>query len=130
VGGVKVYNDTTSTTPDATRAALHALDAGSQNIVLIMGGSDKQLDMNTLLYEIPQYAKRVILLSGTGTNAVLAFLPDASVFDDLKNAVDEAFRAAEPGDTILFSPAFASFGMFKNEYDRGDQFNAIVASHG
>ena len=129
VQGVKVYNDTTATTPEATLAALKALDTGAKDIVLIMGGSDKTLDMNALLYEIPDRAKRVILLAGTGTDRVLEFLPGASVFDDLGKAVAEAFRAAGPGDRILFSPAFASFGMFKNEYDRGDQFNVLVQSH-
>lgn len=129
-GGVKIYNDTNSTTPEATLVALQALDMGTKNIVLIMGGSDKSLDMNKLLYEIPNHTKRVILLTGTGTNRVLEFLPGASVFDDFGNAVREAFAAAGPGDTILFSPAFASFGMFKNEYDRGDQFNALVQKYG
>lgn len=124
--GVKVYNDTTATTPDATLAALRALDTGGKNIVLIMGGADKELDMNTLLYEIPNCTQRVILLAGTGTNRVLEFLPSASVFDDLKKAIAEAFVWAKSGDIILFSPAFASFGMFKNEFDRGDQFNALV----
>ena len=124
--GVKIYNDTTATTPEATLAALKVLDTGAKNIVLIMGGADKDLDMNALLYEIPNYTKRVILLTGTGTNRILEFLPEASVFDNLGKAVAEAFLATGPGDTILFSPAFASFGMFKNEYDRGDQFNALV----
>ena len=129
---MKVYNDTTATTPEATLAALKALNVGftKPNIILIMGGADKDLDMNTLLYEIPNYTKRVILLAGTGTNRVLEFLPGASVFDDFKKAVDEAFVGAVPGDIILFSPAFASFGMFKNEYDRGDQFNALVQTYG
>ena len=130
VNGVKVYNDTTATTPEATLAALHALTPHTSSleprIILIMGGADKDLDMNTLLYEIPNHAKRVILLAGTGTNRVLEFLPGASVFDDLAKAVREASASAVPGDIILFSPAFASFGMFKNEYDRGDQFNALV----
>ncbi len=124
--GVKIYNDTTSTTPEATLAALAALDTGRRNIVLIMGGADKGLDMNGLLYKIPEHTKRVILLAGTGTNRVLEFLPGASVFDDFKKAVDEAFLATESGDVILLSPAFASFGMFKNEYDRGEQFNTLV----
>lgn len=127
---VKVYNDTTATTPEATLAALRALDTGAKNIVLIMGGADKDLDMNALLFEIPKHAKRTILLAGTGTNRVLEFLPEASVFDDLSKAVQEAFLAAGPGDIILFSPAFASFGMFKNEYDRGDQFVALVHTIG
>ncbi|MFA6503272.1 MAG: UDP-N-acetylmuramoyl-L-alanine--D-glutamate ligase [Candidatus Paceibacterota bacterium] len=128
VGGIKIYNDTTATTPEATLVALRALDTGAKNIVLIMGGADKDLDMNALLYEIPNHVKRTILLTGTGTNRILEFLPDASVFDTLKNAVVEAFASATDGDIILFSPAFASFGMFKNEYDRGDQFNALVQS--
>jgi len=132
--GVKIYNDTTATTPEATLAALKALvrppDVGHNmsNIILIMGGADKDLDMNALLYEIPNRVKRTILLSGTGTSRVLEFLPEASVFDDLAKAVREAIAAAESGDIILFSPAFASFGMFKNEYDRGDQFNALIQS--
>jgi UDP-N-acetylmuramoylalanine--D-glutamate ligase len=128
VAGVKVYNDTTATTPDATIAALKALDNGSRNIVLIMGGADKNLDMTPLLAEMPQRAKRVIMLAGTGTSRVLQWLPEASVYDSLEAAVAEAFKAAVPGDTVLFSPAFASFGMFKNEFDRGDQFNALVAN--
>lgn len=124
--GVKVYNDTTSTTPEATLAALAALDPA--RTILIMGGADKDLDMNALLSKLAG-VKRVVLLAGTGTSRVLEFIPNASVFDDFDNAVNEAFASAEQGDTILFSPAFASFGMFKNEYDRGDQFNALVKSY-
>lgn len=129
VDGVKVYNDTTATTPEATLAALAALsDVGSRrsHIILIMGGADKGLDMNALLFEISNHVKRTILLAGTGTNRILEFLPEASVFDDLAKAMTEAFVGAVPGDIVLFSPAFASFGMFKNEYDRGDQFNSLV----
>lgn len=123
IKGVKVYNDTTATTPEATLAALAAI--GTEHTILIMGGADKGLDMNTLLL-ILAGVKRVILLAGTGTSRVLEFIPNASVYDTLEVAVAEAFSSATSGDTILFSPAFASFGMFKNEYDRGDQFNALV----
>lgn len=123
VNGVKVYNDTTATTPEATLAALAALDPA--HTVLIMGGADKNLDMNALLLKLAE-VKRVILLAGTGTSRVLEFIPNASVFDTLESAVKEAFSAAEPDDNLLLSPAFTSFGMFKNEYDRGDQFNSIV----
>ncbi len=124
--GVKIYNDTTATTPEATLVALSALDPAQT--ILIMGGADKGLDMNALLVKLPE-VKRVILLAGTGTSRVLEFISGASVFDDLEKAVNEAFASAREGDIILFSPAFASFGMFKNEYDRGDQFNALVNSH-
>lgn len=126
VNGVKIYNDTTATTPDATLAALAAL--GTENVIVIAGGSDKNLDMNALLLKL-QEVKRVILLAGSGTSRILEWLPTASVYDSLPPAVEEAFKSASPGDIILFSPAFTSFGMFKNEYDRGDQFNALVKAH-
>src|SRR3989344_8503529 len=93
VRGIKIYNDTTATTPEATLAALDALN---KNIILIAGGADKGLNMNKLLLEIPKHAKRVILLAGTGTARVLEFLPGASVFSDLESAVKEAFKIAEP----------------------------------
>ncbi len=125
VRGVKIYNDTTSTTPEATLAALSAL--GTENTIVIAGGTDKNLDMNALLLKLAE-VKRVILLSGTGTNRILEWLPTASVYDSLSAAIAEALVSAVPGDVILFSPAFTSFGMFKNEYDRGDQFNSLVHS--
>jgi UDP-N-acetylmuramoylalanine--D-glutamate ligase len=123
LNGVKIYNDTTATTPEATLAALRAV--GTKNTILIMGGADKNLDMNALLMEA-QKVKRLILLAGTGTSRILEWLPEASVFDSLEAAVTEAAHGAVDDDNILFSPAFASFGMFKNEYDRGDQFNELV----
>ncbi|HEX7651710.1 MAG TPA: UDP-N-acetylmuramoyl-L-alanine--D-glutamate ligase [Candidatus Paceibacterota bacterium] len=124
--GVKIYNDTTATTPEATLAALKALDDGSGNVILIMGGADKGLNMRELIDAIPLHAKRVIMLAGTGTSLVNMFLPDASVYGDLDHAVEEALLTAGAGDVILFSPAFASFGMFRNEYDRGDQFMSVL----
>lgn len=125
-GGVKIYNDTTATTPEATLAALEALEAP---VILIMGGADKGLDMKELLAAIPAYAKRVILLSGSGTERIRGSMPDAPVYDTLKDAVADAFAHAAAGDSILFSPAFTSFGMFKNEYDRGDRFIALIQTY-
>ncbi len=126
VNNVAIYNDTTATTPEATLAALRAVSSKGKRPILIMGGHDKGLDMHELLTEVPRLAKRVILLTGTGTERILPFLEDASVYDTLKPAMEEALRYALPGDAIVFSPGFASFGMFVNEYDRGDQFNALV----
>lgn len=128
VKGVKVYNDTTSTTPEATLAALAALNDGHRmSIILIMGGTDKGLDMSALIAKLPD-VKKVILLAGTGTDRIKKRLSNCMIYHTISDAVQEAFGAVEAGDAILFSPAFASFGMFKNEYDRGDQFNAIVQS--
>lgn len=123
VHGVKIYNDTTSTTPEATLAALAAL--GTAKTVVIAGGTDKHLELGALVAKLKE-AKRVILLAGSGTERVKGELPDAAVYGALMPAVEDALAHAESGDTVLFSPAFTSFGMFKNEFDRGDQFNAIV----
>lgn len=123
--GVKIYNDNNATTPEATLAALRAL-GDAKNIILIMGGSDKGLDMSALLYEIAQRCKRVILLPGAGTDRITPLMQDFSLYGTMQDAVRESYQSAEPGDIILFSPAFASFGLFKNEYDRNDQFLAAI----
>ncbi len=125
IKGVKVYNDNNATSPIATLAGLEAV-AEEKNVILIMGGSDKKLDMSSLLHAIPQYAKEVILLAGTGSDIVRPELPEAIPANTLAEAVATAFDRAESGDVILFSPAFASFGMFKNEYDRNDQFVSLI----
>ncbi len=125
VKGVKYYNDTTATTPEATIAALRALGEEG-DIILISGGSDKGLDMTALVHEIPKYTKAVFLLAGTGTEKIKHELPNSVEVKDLKKTVLLAKKLATKGDIILLSPAFASFGMFKNEYDRGEQFNKIV----
>ena len=126
IDGIKIYNDNNSTTPEATIAALRALDEGKKRVVLIMGGSDKGLDANRLLCEVAKTCKRVILLAGSGTDRIVPAMSDYSIFDDLSAAIHEAVISAQAGDVILFSPAFASFGMFKNEYERNDRFVSII----
>jgi UDP-N-acetylmuramoylalanine--D-glutamate ligase len=120
--GIKIYNDNNATSPDATIAALKALE---KNIILIIGGADKNLDMTKLVEEIPKHTKEVVWLAGTGTDKMPG---NKKIFNSLKEAVQKAVEVGSPGDIILFSPAFASFGMFKNEYDRNDQFVEIVTN--
>jgi UDP-N-acetylmuramoylalanine--D-glutamate ligase len=128
--GVKIYNDTNSTTPDAAVVALRSLcDDNKKNLILIAGGADKNLDMTSLVNEIPKYCKNVVFLSGTGTDKLLNNFPQLNKFvvcHDIKSAVNTALTLTSRGDSLVLSPAFASFGMFKNEYDRGDQFVALV----
>jgi len=132
--GIKIYNDTTATTPTATLAALRALTEGNDNrkIILIMGGSDKQLDATELIQALPQYCRAAVLLAGTGSDKIEAdFLKlkrqlPVKKARTLKTALKKAMEQARAGDIVLFSPAFASFGMFKNEYDRGDKFNRLL----
>lgn len=128
LNGVDIYNDTNSTTPDATLVALDAIQKEGKNPILIMGGADKQLDMSPLVARLP-HLKKVVLLQGTGTEQIRKmFGAELAVHDNLSSALAAALEGATSEDAVLFSPAFASFGMFKNEYDRGDQFIALVNS--
>jgi UDP-N-acetylmuramoylalanine--D-glutamate ligase len=132
---IKIYNDTCSTTPDATLVGLKALSSNlnapkGPKIVLIMGGTDKNIDTTRLTDSIAKYAKAVILIPGTGSDKVREILRKKIIkfyeSDTLKSAVSIAFKLSQKGDTILFSPAFASFEMFSNEFDRGEKFLKIV----
>jgi UDP-N-acetylmuramoylalanine--D-glutamate ligase len=132
--GINIYNDTNATTPDATLAGLRAFGT-MKNVVLIMGGADKNLDMGHLFLDIPVYAKAVVTLPGTGTDKIKKDIENLTKDNikvaftaSLKEAVSQAVAFARKGDNIVFSPGFASFGLFKNEYDRGEQFNEIIKS--
>jgi UDP-N-acetylmuramoylalanine--D-glutamate ligase len=74
--------------------------------------------------------KAVVLVEGTATDKLLALLGDnvAGPYGRFRDAVETAASLASPGDAVLLSPGCASFGMFVNEFDRGDQFNEIVRS--
>jgi UDP-N-acetylmuramoylalanine--D-glutamate ligase len=130
VDGVQFVNDATATTPDATLAALAVFD---EPVVLIAGGADKELDFGPLgraIREAGDRIRAVILLDGSATDKLAAAIGQKVVgrFDNLQAAVVRAKELAAPGDVVLLSPGCASFGMFRHEFDRGDQFNAIVRS--
>lgn len=124
--GVEIYNDTTSTTPEASLSALRSFENKRGKIILICGGSDKSLNMDTFVNYAKKVCKEIILLKGTGTDKIRPKLKNKLVFDKLEDALRLALITSKKGDVILFSPAFASFGMFKNEYDRGDEFNRLL----
>lgn len=133
INGVEIYNDNSSTTPDATIAALKAIgDSKKPNIVLIIGGDNKSLDMSKLLRVIPKFCSKVVLFKEKGTDLIREKVfkmkkVEACEEEGLSNTVKRAFQIAKKGETILYSPAFSSFGKyFTNEYDRGDQFLKIV----
>ncbi|MFZ2150203.1 MAG: UDP-N-acetylmuramoyl-L-alanine--D-glutamate ligase [Minisyncoccia bacterium] len=123
IHGVEIYNDTNATTPDATMAALNSFD---KKVVLIMGGMNKELSAKKLDAILHQKTKKVILLPGSGALQVKNPKINLKKSKDLKGALEIALEDAQKGDVVLFSPAFASFNMFKNEYDRGEQFMKIV----
>jgi UDP-N-acetylmuramoylalanine--D-glutamate ligase len=126
--GVQFINDTAATTPDATLAALSTVD---RPVVLLAGGADKELDFSRLGEALAQPdtpVKAVVLLEGSATGKLAAVVGSklAGRFANFRDAVHHAAGLASPGDMVLLSPGCASFGMFANEFDRGDQFNAIV----
>lgn len=127
IHGVKVYNDNNATTPFATETGLKAV-ANGKNVILIAGGAYKEVDPSSLIDPIAHYCKKVVLLTGTGTDKLKDQI-ECDVYDSLNKAVEVAVQASAPGDVLLFSPGFASFGMFKNEYDRNDQFVKLIESY-
>jgi len=127
--GISWYNDSAATIPQAVDEALKAF---STPVILITGGTDKNIDFAPFR-SIFSKAKKLILLSGTGTEKLLPYLENENVSylgpcDDLSCAVSHAIQSAEFGDTILLSPGCTSFGMFANEFDRGRKFKEAVLS--
>lgn len=124
-----IYNDNNSTTPDATVAGIDALleSKDTEDVVLICGGSDKGLDTDKLEQAIARHVKFTVLVPGSGTDELRFKLygNEAVEVDDadtVKEALETALEHSSPGDAILFSPGFASFGSFSNEYERNDAF--------
>ncbi|MDR2419051.1 MAG: UDP-N-acetylmuramoyl-L-alanine--D-glutamate ligase [Treponema sp.] len=127
VAGIRFYNDTTATIPEAVVAALEAFEAP---LVLVCGGADKNIDYSPLV-QTAFKAKAIILLAGTSTDKLRVLLdqvglPYQGPFDALDSAIRASFSAAEAGDVVVLSPGAASFGMFKNEFDRGCQWKDAV----
>lgn len=132
VAGVKFYNDSAATNPTATQMAIKSF---SQPLVLIMGGADKNLDFVTLIKTAQKQKnlKAIILLAGSATDKIKAEIKKQALkttifgpFDKLLPAVTMSYQVAKADDIVLLSPAAASFNMFKNEFDRGNQFKKII----
>ena len=133
IDGVRYINDTTATAPAAAIAAIETFAPSAQGLVLIAGGADKSLDFSEMAGVIAAKVKRLILLEGTATDKLAAAAQVAGAqkiiagrFDNLSAAVERAKNVARSGDVVLLSPGCASFGMFANEFERGEQFKEIV----
>jgi UDP-N-acetylmuramoylalanine--D-glutamate ligase len=106
------------------------VEAFDQPIVLVTGGTDKNLDFSPLVTAAAK-AKAIILLAGTGSDKLTSLLTGEEIryqgpFDNVDAAVRAALNTAKPGDTVVLSPGCASFGMFLNEFDRGRQWKEAV----
>lgn len=129
---IPVYNDSTSTTPDATAAAIEAM--ASKNILLIAGGEDKKMEYAELAKRIKQNVAYLCLLKGSASDKLLQELkkikyPNSKYtanIESLQQAWQIATENLENKDKILFSPGGASFNMFVNEFDRARQFDKVI----
>lgn len=129
--GIKIYNDTAATSPNATIQALKSLP----NSILICGGVNKDLPYQQLAEAIHQYTKAVFFLEGTATDEILAKMTEIGhqsahkiqgIYTDLEKLMKDVKDITKPKDIILFSPGAASFNLFQNEFDRGRKFNEAV----
>lgn len=131
VKGVRYYNDSFGTTPETAQVAVEAFDSP---IILIAGGSDKGVPFDNLAQSIADSnVKTIIAIGVTGpviAEKVRALNDKIEVIEGLetmKDVVNKAHAIATAGDIVLLSCASASFGMFKNYKDRGEQFNQAVS---
>lgn len=132
IDNVKWYNDSASSSPTRTLSGLNAFD---EDIILIAGGYDKNLDYEPLAKPIVEKVKGLILIGQTA----------GKIFDSVKKELEEqnknldiymcenlgetvtlAKKISKPGSVVLFSPASASFDMFKDFADRGNKFKKLV----
>lgn len=132
IDGVKWYNDSIGTSPTRTIAGLHSFD---ERIVLIAGGYDKHLDYTPIAKPIIEKVDSLILIGDTAPKIFDAVKEEAEkqgkniniyMCDEFKNIVLVAKKVAKPGQIVLFSPASASFDLFKNFEERGEKFKELV----
>ena len=135
--GLTVINDSAATSPEATLAALEKFKH-TENLILITGGTDKQLEFKALAKKIkttiPQ--KNLCILEGSATKKLIGelkkinyFKKEPRIFENLQSiiqSIDVLTSNRSSLITVLFSPGAASFEKFKNEFDRGKKFNELV----
>ena len=131
VKGVKYFNDTTATMPEATITAINTFLEGFPNsrIILICGGQNKGLKYKDLATKIGERVDEVIMLPGTASEKIKEGLGGYTRLHEvstMRDAVRKAKELAEKNDVVILSPAAASFNLFKNEFDRGEQFVKAV----
>ncbi|MDL2237346.1 UDP-N-acetylmuramoyl-L-alanine--D-glutamate ligase [Christensenellaceae bacterium OttesenSCG-928-K19] len=127
VNGVTFINDSKGTNPDAT---LNAVNAMEKPTILILGGYDKQSDFRALFEGFTPYIKAVVVLGATA-NKIIRSAQDAGYENYIRatgfeDAVLKAYSMAGEGEVVLLSPACASWDMFKDFEERGDEFKRIV----
>jgi len=127
VNGVKYYNDSKGTNPDATIKAIEAMITPT---VIIAGGYDKKSEYDEMLETFGDTIKHMVTLGATAPKieecALKHGFKNFTRVESLKDAVIECSKVAESGDAVLLSPACASWDMFKSYEERGELFKEYV----
>ena len=128
IGGVNYYNDSIATTPERTLAGIRSF---AEPVVLLLGGRDKHLPLAELAREAQTRCRAAVLFGESADKLAdaLAAAGSLQVFrvETLEEAVEAASTVAQPGDTVLLSPACTSYDAYENFEQRGDHFRALVA---
>lgn len=132
INGVTYINDSAATHPESTTAALHSFKAPK---ILILGGSRKGVSFDSLAEEITKNNVKAVILIGQTTAEIKTSLKKAGFkgvvkggLEDMISIIRAASALATKNDIVLLSPACASFGLFANYKDRGEQFKKAVNS--
>ena len=126
VRGVRYVNDSKATNVDACWYALESMDSPT---ILIIGGKDKGNDYNEIKSLVQKKCRALVYLGADNTQLHNFFdglgIPVRDTHS-MADCVEACYELAQPGDTVLLSPCCASFDLFKNMEDRGDQFKNLV----
>ncbi|MDU5362900.1 MAG: cyanophycin synthetase, partial [Finegoldia magna] len=127
LSGVKYYNDSKGTNVDASVKAIESFD---KNVIILAGGYDKKVSLDNFFIAGKDKFKALILMGQTRDlfeqKAKEYGFKHIYLVDDMKQAVTQANKIAESGDVVLLSPASASWGMYNNYEERGNEFKDLV----
>jgi len=129
---ITVVNDSKATNPDST---IVALESCSKSVILILGGKDKLTSLDVLSNWIKKKVKHILLLGEASDRFETEFVKNGITkkiitrVKDMKEAVDASFKKATKNDVVLLSPACASFDMYENFEDRGEDFKKLVRDY-
>lgn len=127
IDGIRFVNDSKGTNPDA---AIKAIEAMKENIILIAGGYDKNASFDEFAAAFDGKVKALMLMGKTATKikeaAEKAGFTNSVILKDMESCVREAYRIASPGDVVLLSPACASWDMYTSFEQRGRHFKSCV----
>lgn len=129
IDGVHFINDSKGTNPDASVKAIEAIEG---SMILIGGGYDKDADFEEYVRAAKDRARKLILMGATAEKikacAEAAGIDEVYIAHDMDEAVRCSYMCARPGDTVLLSPACASWGMYDDYEQRGNHFKEVVRS--